>query len=321
MKRLSLLIAAVLLLLAFTSCTLIFEDQLPAPDEQEHVHSFGNTFEKNADQHFRKCSCGALSEGEGHVDENANNSCDVCGAVVMTNRVVFDVTVSVVDGKDKLISTETRTVKRDDTVQLYLAFPDDHVVRISDGASLVSVVTADGISTYIIEIANVADDVDVTVKAFVCEHSWQDATCDAPKMCEKCETAEGESLGHTWVDADCTTPKTCSVCGATDGEALGHTVTDEITCTDILYCSVCGEVAVEPVGHFYDTIPEVAPTCTADGLTVGLVCSACGDVLLAQTTVPATGHTHADPVVEDGYTVVYCTDCGAEISREVNEAN
>ena len=55
------------------------------------------------------------------------------------------------------------------------------------------------------------------------EHAWVDATCQAPKTCSVCQATEGEVAEHTWVDATCTAPKTCSVCKVTEGEALGHT--------------------------------------------------------------------------------------------------
>lgn len=45
--------------------------------------------------------------------------------------------------------------------------------------------------------------------------------------------------------------------------------------------------------HTPVTDPASAPTCTEDGLTEGSHCSACGEVLLAQETVPATGHSYS----------------------------
>ena len=75
-------------------------------------------------------------------------------------------------------------------------------------------------------------------------------------------------------------------------------------------------------------IDEAVPaTCTKTGLTEGKHCSKCGEVLLPQTEVPATGHSPLDAVKEDEiaptctstgsyYSVVYCSVCGAELSRE-----
>ena len=50
----------------------------------------------------------------------------------------------------------------------------------------------------------------------------------------------------------------------------------------------------------------VAPTCTQTGLTEGQHCSICGDTIVAQEIVPATGHT----VVEDGAIAATCTEEG-----------
>ena len=69
---------------------------------------------------------------------------------------------------------------------------------------------------------------------------------------------------HEWKDATCIAPKTCSTCEATEGAALGHTE------------------AVDAAK---------APTCTETGLTEGKHCSVCNEVLVAQETVAATGHT------------------------------
>ena len=55
-------------------------------------------------------------------------------------------------------------------------------------------------------------------------HELQEATCETPKTCAKCEKTEGEALGHSWQDATCLTPKTCATCGKTEGEALGHQI-------------------------------------------------------------------------------------------------
>ena len=54
-------------------------------------------------------------------------------------------------------------------------------------------------------------------------------------------------------------------------------------------------LSVNEVAHVHTevAVDAVAPTCTATGLTAGVVCSACGEVLVAQETVNALGHTEA----------------------------
>ncbi|MBQ2920052.1 MAG: discoidin domain-containing protein, partial [Oscillospiraceae bacterium] len=161
------------------------------------------------------------------------------------------------------------------------------------------------------------------------------------------------ATGHTeeiipGKDATCTETgltegKKCSVCGETlvaqeEIPALGHSYESVVTaptCTEGGYttytCSVCGDTyvadEVAALGHTEEVIPGKTPTCTETGLTEGKKCSVCGEILVAQEEIPATGHTAAEPVRENekaptcteagSYdSVVYCTVCGEEISRE-----
>lgn len=56
--------------------------------------------------------------------------------------------------------------------------------------------------------------------------------------------------------------------------------------------------------HMPVTDAALAPTCTDTGLTEGAHCSLCGDVLTAQTVVPAKGHIYDD--------AGDCTECGID---------
>ena len=165
-----------------------------------------------------------------------------------------------------------------------------------------------------------------------------------------------DALGHTEVvDAavapDCTNTgltegKHCSVCGEVIVaqkvvDALGHTevidaaITPDCTNTGLTegkHCSVCGEVlvaqeTVDALGHTEVVDAAVAPDCTNTGLTEGKHCSVCGEVIVAQTVVDALGHTESEAVVENNVepdcvnggsydSVVYCSVCDAELSRD-----
>ncbi|MBQ8621389.1 MAG: hypothetical protein IJ422_03645 [Oscillospiraceae bacterium] len=66
------------------------------------------------------------------------------------------------------------------------------------------------------------------------------------------------------------------------------------------------------------------PTCTEAGYSAYSYCSECGEITSEQTTIPATGHTPGETVIENetetSYDeVIYCTTCGAEMSRTTVE--
>ena len=53
--------------------------------------------------------------------------------------------------------------------------------------------------------------------------------------------------------------------------------------------------------HVEEKIPGKAPTCEEDGLTEGVKCADCGEILVAQDVIPATGHSYEEH---------FCTVCG-----------
>ena len=155
------------------------------------------------------------------------------------------------------------------------------------------------------------------------------------------------ALGHTAGDeADCLNAQICTVCKTQLSPAKGHTeVIDEAktpTCTEIgltegKHCSDCGEILVaqtdlNKIAHTYDDnydescnvcgfirdaecahidltiLPAKDATCTESGLTEGKVCSKCQEILVAQETVPALGHTAGDEATCTDDQI--CTTCG-----------
>ena len=137
-------------------------------------------------------------------------------------------------------------------------------------------------------------------------------------------------------DATCSAPgltegKKCSVCGEIltaqeEIKALGHTEKTDVetkaaTCTEAGYtkttvtCTVCGETIsetteeIKALGHTEETIPGKAPTATEPGLTEGKKCSVCGEILVKQEEIPATGPVECTHTYTDDNDAV-CNNCG-----------
>ena len=138
-----------------------------------------------------------------------------------------------------------------------------------------------------------------------------------------------DALGHTAEVIEGYAP-TCTETGLTDGEkcsvcdeiltiqevisALGHDYQAEVTAPDCVnggyttYTCACGDSYVgdytDALGHTSEVIEGYAPTCTETGLTDGSKCSVCGEILVDQQIIPATGHAYDDEYDAE------CNNCG-----------
>ena len=161
-------------------------------------------------------------------------------------------------------------------------------------------------------------------------------------------TATGQTHSHSYTSAVTKNPTctengirtyTCS-CGDSYTEkiaASGHqwdggTAEKTATCTEdginVFTCAVCKETKKETVkatGHSVEILAGVLPTCTQNGLTEGKKCTVCGEIITAQTEIPATGHTYRLLSIEnkdgketDTYSCVTCGDSYVETAAVRN---
>ena len=154
-----------------------------------------------------------------------------------------------------------------------------------------------------------------------------------------------DALGHDVVIDEAVAP-TCTAEGLTEGSHCGRcgdTILHQTpvpkashaleqashtpaTCTEdgvtVYHCTNEGcdyekTVDIEATGHTKMDVSELAPTCTAAGLTAGVKCSICGTDIVAQEVIPALGHTWESEVTdptctEQGFTFHKCSVCGDE---------
>ena len=169
--------------------------------------------------------------------------------------------------------------------------------------------------------------------------------------CGETKTEPIDTIDHTSEEIKAV-PATCTEDGLTEGakcsvcgeilqaqeivKASGHAwdegvITKEATCIEdgvkTFTCDRCKETRTETIkakGHTEEVIPAVAPTCTEDGLTEGVKCSVCGEILTEQKVVKAKGHIYDEGEVtkeptydEEGVKTFTCTKCGSTKTESI----
>ena len=227
---------------------------------------------------------GTVEEECEHVDENNDHLCDECEEVVS----------ECVEG--------TPVVENNVDPTCEAAGSYDTVVYCT--------VCGEELSRETTTVAALGHDYEAVVTAPDCVNGgYTTYTCDCGHSYVDDET---DALGHSWGEWIVDTAAT----EETDG--LKHRV-----------CDTCGEVEEVVIPslqheHKYDAV-VTDPTCTESGYTTH-TCR-CGEDSYVDSYVPALGHTDGDAVVENNVpatctvdgsydTVVYCTVCETEVSRE-----
>ena len=140
------------------------------------------------------------------------------------------------------------------------------------------------------------------------EDSRESCTDDGilTRRCERCDHTETKEVSggtHSWKPGAVLKEPTCSEAGVR-----------ELVC---VFCSETQESEIARMAHELVTAEAVGPTCTAEGMSAGVMCSVCGKVLVAQDVLPPAEHrlihtagigaTEMTDGVREHYT---CTVCG-----------
>lgn len=136
------------------------------------------------------------------------------------------------------------------------------------------------------------------------------------------------------------TAPSCAVTGRTQGEECldcgkiiaGYEIINSVEHTyddaDDDTCNVCSYVRKLACPHqITNKLARVEPTCTETGLTQGLACGHCGEILLAQQPIPTISHIEGDWIVdvapteeEEGCMHTECTMCHTTLQERVLNA-
>jgi len=83
---------------------------------------------------------------------------------------------------------------------------------------------------------------------------------------------------------------------------------------------------ISPLGHDEEIIPGYEPTCTETGLTEGMCCSVCNEILVTQETIPVKEHSwdgwfvmNEPTVTEKGEKQRKCAECGITEIEDIPE--
>ena len=140
------------------------------------------------------------------------------------------------------------------------------------------------------------------------EDSRESCTDDGilTRRCERCDHTETKEVSggtHSWKPGAVLKEPTCSEAGVR-----------ELVC---VFCGETQESEIARMAHELVTAEAVGPTCTAEGMSAGVMCSVCGKVLVARDVLPPAGHrlihtagigaTETTDGVREHYT---CTVCG-----------
>ncbi len=106
-----------------------------------------------------------------------------------------------------------------------------------------------------------------------------------------------------------------------EGNINAGTATAVISGKGLFRGTIRKEFTIQKTGeesHTHEVVIDeaVAASCTGEGLTQGSHCSKCGEVLEAQTVIPATGHQYVDGTCEKCGDILYIEMDGVRYTKE-----
>ncbi len=278
-----------------TDETTLAETVIPATGHDDLTE---NEWETDEESHFKTCSCGEVIITEEHdvvIDEavaadcentglTEGKHCSVCEKVIIAQEIIP--ALGHTDGEWVVTEKATCTYGGEET--LYCAVCGEEL-DVRDTEKL-----PHNYGEWIVLVDP------------ICDHEGS-----GYRVCKDCDAKEVGAIpatGHTEGDAVIENEKetSCAAAGSYD---------------TVIYCTVCGD-EVSRVTTIVPALPHTEVTdegkdanCTDDGMTEGVHCSVCGEVIVAQEVIPAWGHSYETVVTpptmtEDGYTTYTCTICG-----------
>ena len=270
-------------------------------------HDFTDTWQKDGDKHWKKCSrCDSIDEESTHTwnkgEVTLQPTCTVAGRTTYTCA--------------DCLATKTETIE-----------PNGH--KLTNHSAKAATCTEIGWNAYVdCSDCNYNTRVEIDALGHDFTGTWQKDESNHWKICSRCNISDTKSA-HKWNNGEITTEPTCTATGrktyiCTDClaaktetlNALGHKTTHHdakaVTCEnfgwkDYVDCSECDYttyVELPALGHDKVTHKAKAETCTEIGWKAYETCSRCSYTTYEE--IPAIGH---DEVSHDGKAAT-CTEDG-----------
>ena len=134
-------------------------------------------------------------------------------------------------------------------------------------------------------------------------YTWKNeyATCDAIRVCNR-DASHVESAKATVLARG-----TGNIC--TEGRSIVYTATFP---AGTAFATQTYTRFTQPVGHTPEVIPAVTATCSETGLKEGQKCALCGEILMAQETIPIDPDNHVGPLTPVPGRAATCVSEGAK---------